>query len=196
MNRKALITVGTDGVVDFVQTPDGQRYMLGTVSVLRLISNLVPKRHVKRALDEFLQEKRTLISVDLDKMWNLLPFRRARYSSADSTVTTNPLINSKIGDISLETHMKTASFETFSANMDVAENIVAKVAQTDSTINSLVGAGKRFNSVRAKADLHKIASRLSELAQTVDLAQPWVAEELEALSKQADEIHGLFHKGE
>lgn len=189
MNRKALVTVGTDGVVDYVQTPDGQRYMLGTVSVLRLISNLVPKRHAKRALDEFLQEKRTLISVDLDKMWNLLPFRRARYSSANAVRTTNPLINSEIG----ETQMKTASFETFSSNMDVAEDIVAKVAQTDSTIDSLVDAGKRFDSVRAKADLHKIASRLSEMAQTVDLAQPWVTEELDALSKRADEIHGLFH---
>jgi hypothetical protein len=42
-------------------------------------------------------------------------------------------------------------------------------------------------------DLHKLASRVTEIAQNVDLAYPWVSNDLMELSKKASEIHGLFH---
>jgi len=91
---------------------------------------------------------------------------------------------------------KTASYESFDANATVAEEIVAKVASANDAIDRLVSAGKRFDSVRAKADLHKIASKVAEITQNVDLAQPWVANDLAALSKQAAHIQGLFEPKE
>jgi hypothetical protein len=74
----------------------------------------------------------------------------------------------------------------------MAEDIVNKVAATDTTIDRLVAAGKRFNSVRAKSDLYKIASRVAEISQSVDLGQSWVGGDLGILSQQANEIHDLF----
>lgn len=185
--RIALVTVGSDGFVDYVQTPDGQKHMLGPVSVLKLITGLVPTRTAREALQEFTSSNRTMLKVDLDKMWELLPFRRARYSS-----TTNPLIERE--DRNPEISMtKSANYDAFSANVDLAEDIVAKVSQTDETIDRLREAGKRFDSVRAKADLHKIAARVTEIAENVDLAQPWVGNDLVELSKRANDIHALFH---
>jgi hypothetical protein len=186
-----LITIGTDGNVDYVQTPDGQRFMLGPVSVLKLVTGLVPARTAKTALEEFTEKKQVMLSVDLDKMWALLPFRRARYSS-----TSKPFMEKKdrSGSFSdLEINMETASYDTFSSNAELAEDIIAKVAATDSKINALVKEGKKFDSNRAKTDLHKIASRVSEIAQNVDLAIPWVGNDLTELSKKANEIHELFH---
>lgn len=189
MARRALITVGTDGFVDYVQVPDGQKYMLGPVSVLKLITRLAPSRVARKALREFTEDQQAMLTVDLDKMWELLPFRRARYSS------TNPLMGKadRRPDSSEFSQMKTASYDTFTANMDLAEDIVEKVAQTDETIERLKQAGKQFDSVRAKADLHKIASRVTEIASNVDLAQPWVGTDLADLSKRANDIHQLFH---
>ena len=267
--RIAMVTIGTDGVVDYVQVHD-QRYMLGPVSVLKLISKLVPTRMARKALDEFLDAKQVMVSVDLDKMWALLPFRRARYSSTNPSIT-NPLIErfdhhhftpaqrelmskdfslrlarleeqlsifenydgrvtasmneariaslvgliddlsrtaglppefleqqkkmkdkAKDKDDDKKEDKKEASYATFMVHTAMAEDIVNKVASTDTTIDRLVAAGKRFNSVRAKSDLYKIASRVAEISQSVDLGQSWVGGDLGILSQQANEIHDLF----
>lgn len=187
--RVAMVTFGTDGFVDYVRVPDGQRYMLGPVSVLKLITGLVPSRTARVALKEFVSSKQVMLSVDLDRMWAMLPFRRARFSSV-----ANPLMQGPDRQVLSEksTMLKTASYDTFTANVEIAEDIVAKVAATDEAIERLKTAGKRFDSVRAKQDLHKIASRVAEIAQNVDLAQPWVGNDLADLSKRATEIHGLF----
>jgi len=183
--RMGMVTVGTDGVVDYVQVPDGQRYMLGPVSVLRLIvGSTKSARSARIALDEFLANGKAVVSVDLDRMWDLLPFRRARYSS------TNPFI--EWDSHTLEAEMRTASYDNLISNVEMAEDIVTKVAETDATIDRLVAAGKRFDSVRAKADLLKIASRVADITANVDLAHGWVGEDLSELSSQADAIQGLF----
>jgi hypothetical protein len=182
----AMVTVGTDGVVDYVQVPDGQKYMLGPVSVLRLITGVAKShRSARVALEEFLANGKTMLSVDLDEMWDLLPFRRARYSS------TNPFML-EWDHSDLEPEMKTASYDTLIAHVEMAEDIVTKVAETDLNIDRLVADGKRFDSIRAKADLLKIASRVAEIAEHVDLAQGWVGADLADLSARASEIHGLF----
>jgi hypothetical protein len=187
--RKAMVTIGTDGVIDYVQMPDGQKFALGPVSVLRLITGVSESiRIAKRSLDSFLANNQVMMSVDLDRLWSLLPFQRARFSSA------NPLIRgSDHSPPSTENPMiKSASYDTFSAHVELAEDIVAKVAATDEVIDQLVAAGKRFNASAAKQDLHKIASRVAEIAQNVDLAQPWVGNDLSALNEQADKIQSLF----
>lgn len=191
--RVAMVTFGTDGFVDYVQVPDGQKFMLGPVSVLKLIMGLAPLRVARQALRQFVDDKQVMLSVDLDRMWSMLPFQRARFSSA------NPLMGRpdrntpipRLGETEIQA-MKTASYDTFTANVEMAEDIVAKVASTDEAIDRLLTAGKKFDSVRAKADLHKIASRVAEITQNVDLAQPWVGADLADLSKRANAIHKLF----
>jgi hypothetical protein len=188
----AMVTVGTDGFVDYVQVPDGEKFMLGPVSVLRLITGSADSiRAARLALKEFVENGKAMLSVDLDKMWSLLPFQRARYSF------TNPLMASESYSPSLEIKMKTASYDTLKANVEMAEEIVSKVAATHETIDRLVWEGKRFDAAKAKQDLLKIASRVSEIAQDVDMAQPWVGRDLAVVAAQADEIYGLFpHDGE
>jgi len=251
----ALVTIGTDGFVDWVQPSDGQKFMLGSISPLALITGLVPIRTAKAALKEFLENKQVMLSVDLEKMWKLLPFKRARYSSTHNSFVSNSsyrvitsgetkmdaeiktAIEQQVAQIEREikdlqasgmpknmlasqvetlkgmiSHIKapspygdqsknktyyglgkTASYDTFMANTEMAENVITKVAATDETIDRLVSEGKKFDSTRAKMDLHKLASRVTEIAQNVDLAYPWVGNDLADLSKRADEIHGLFH---
>jgi len=79
-------------------------------------------------------------------------------------------------------------------NAQTATNVLRTVEATNETIDRLVEAGKRFNASKAKADLHKIASQVSEIVSNVDLSAGWVKNDLLALSKRADEIHGLFPK--
>jgi hypothetical protein len=38
-----LVTIGTDGSKDWVETPDGQKFALGSVSVLSLVSTFSKK---------------------------------------------------------------------------------------------------------------------------------------------------------
>jgi len=190
-SRLALVTIGTDGFVDYVQTPDGRRYNLGPVSVMKLVMGLTSLRNARTALKEFLENKQVMLSVDLDKMWALLPFKRARYSSF-----TNSLME-KADCYCQEpkterTMLRAASYDTFTSNVTLAEDAIAKVAATDAIIDRLVSEGRRFDSGRAKSDLHKIASKVAEIAQNVDLASAWVTPDLADLSKKANEIHGLF----
>jgi len=271
MPRKALVTIGTDGFVDYVQVPDGQRHMLGSVSVLSLIAALTPLRHVRAALDEFLANKQVMLSVDLDKMWSMFPYHRARYSSTNPLIgegdrtqlfsekenvmspqeifvaqlasleeqvaaferqakiasgATESVSNARVAllqglvanlrlaalppeflkniekkkeeakddkkDDDKKDEKKEASYEAFKSNTELAEGIVATVSATDEAINRLMSAGKKFNSVRAKADLHKIASQVTDIARDVDMAQDWVTKDLTELSKRASEIHNLF----
>jgi len=75
-----LVTVGTDGVTDWVKTPDGQRFNLGPVSALRFVASLVPRREAKEVLDTFLASGEAMTSVDEEQMWVLLAPHRARWS--------------------------------------------------------------------------------------------------------------------
>lgn len=85
MAQKALVTVGTDGLSDWVRTPDGVKYMLGSVSVLKFVTELaVGSRSAKQTLDTFLAEGESMLTVDLERMWELLKPHRARWSSGRS----------------------------------------------------------------------------------------------------------------
>ena len=179
--RLGMVVFGTDGNVDYVQMSDGQKYTLGPVSVVTLVGRLVsPTRAIRQVLDQFTKTGQAMAKVDLDKLWELLPYRRARFSSSATPVEN--------GD-----HMhKSASFDNFTANTETVEDILDKVATTNRTIDRLVKAGKRFDSVRAKGDLLRIASRVADIADTVDLALAWVGNDLSELHREASEIHSLF----
>jgi hypothetical protein len=194
-SKIALITIGTDGFVDYIQTPDGFKYNLGDVSVLKLITGLVPARTAKKAVRDFLENKNVMLSVDLDKMWSLLPFKRARYSSVNNSFMEGLDCNPQVFQTE-NSMIKSASYETFSSNIDLAEKALEKVAATSEIIDSLVADGKKFNSGKAKLDLYKIASKIAEIAQNVDLANTWVTADLSDLSKKANDIHNLFDPSE
>jgi hypothetical protein len=80
---RLLVTIGTDGNTDWVKTPDGFRYNLGPVSVLRFVSNLVNGRAARKVLEGFLSNGEAMTNVDEERMWTLLAPHRARWSSED-----------------------------------------------------------------------------------------------------------------
>jgi DNA-directed RNA polymerase beta subunit len=85
-----------------------------------------------------------------------------------------------------------ASFETFKANTELAGQIIEQLNETNGKIDALVTAGRKFASARAKQDVHSIVAKVSEIVQTVDLAQPWVKADLADLASKSAEIHALF----
>ena len=116
--------------------------------------------------------------------------RPSPYGNQSQNSTYYGLPNQGPGDIKASTGR--ASYDNFKANSVLAEGILAKVDETDKKIDALVTAGKKFDAPRAKQDLHKIASRVTEIVANVDLAQPWVSGDLAEMAKHADQIHGLF----
>ena len=82
MSLRSLVTVATDGFRDYVDLPDGRQVNLGSVSVLKLITSLVKgDTFCRRALDAFLKKGRTVISVDIGALEELLKPKRSRWAS-------------------------------------------------------------------------------------------------------------------
>lgn len=86
---RAFVTLGTDGLRDYVELPDGVRYLLGTLSVTRLLGGLVSQFDMRRVCDAFNEGKRPRVSVDLDALQEVLELNihRSRWAGA-----TSPLI--------------------------------------------------------------------------------------------------------
>lgn len=82
MDRSSLVTVATDGFRDYVELPDGRTLNLGSVSVLKLITSLVPSVSMcRRALDTFLQDGRAVIKGDIGQLEEILAPKRARWAT-------------------------------------------------------------------------------------------------------------------
>lgn len=80
--RRKSVTISTDGLRDYVTFPDGIRFILGTVSMARLVATCVAGRQsARRALNEFLASGEAMVALDLDKFEALVEPRRARWSS-------------------------------------------------------------------------------------------------------------------
>lgn len=79
-----LVTVGTDGVTDWIKLPSGERLNLGAVSILRAVAELAPSgKAARRTLDTFLKDGEAFLSVNEEALWTLLKPKRARWSSGD-----------------------------------------------------------------------------------------------------------------
>lgn len=63
-----LITVGTDGITNWVSASDGKRYNLGVMSVLKFVTDLLPPKKAVTALDTFLSEGSVMIVADPNKL--------------------------------------------------------------------------------------------------------------------------------
>ena len=314
--RRAIVTIGTDGLRDFVTLPGGQRMMLGTVSILRFVTELTPLKFARRVLDAFNKGGSAVVTVDLDAMGELLKPHVSRWGTtgaftssliphADRTsmregpamadaktllerlgkiegvvtlldkhasgqliapklhqelrslvgglhfydpgdqskndswyIDSAPKVDTADGNVKLPAnathshalsvkpeeaststtsvyapepstkpvHAKTASegapvaapaaaqpsLESLKGNTTLADSILNTVEETNTKVEALVTAGRKFNAAKAKEDLYAIASRVTEIVNNVDLAQPWVAKDLTALDQQAKYIHGLF----
>lgn len=92
MARRAVI-FSTDGLRDYVTTPDGVKYMLGPVSVLQVVTKLVPRAHVRQVLDEFNASSEVMAILDTDALFEmlappkrrLLSYDRSTYPSSESS---------------------------------------------------------------------------------------------------------------
>lgn len=139
-----LITVGTDGVTDWIRTPDGQRHNLGPVSVLNFVKKLSRSaRSAKQALDAFLREGSAMLKVNENQMWGLLAPRRARWATDGSFIDqdqrTGPrrkkrtMATLKDDLIALEKHLvaldKAATAGTPPEKMAEGHEILVRLAQ-------------------------------------------------------------------
>jgi hypothetical protein len=241
MGTRLLVTIGTDGATNWVRTPDGQKFNLGSVPVLSFVTKLVlgGNREARRALDGFLRGEEVMLRVDDERMWELLAPRRTRWGAMDSFIPQT----SRGTDMSIEhqlavverhvamLHKAAASnvsaekmaegvgilvdmitklgseeedekppvegdklaFDTYQANNKLATDILDKMEAINERIDELVVAGKRFDSLRAKADIHAVTNKVANIVSEVDLAlTPWVADDLKKLASRANYLHGLF----
>lgn len=78
------------------------------------------------------------------------------------------------------------------ANVKLAREALRTISAADERIDQVVLAGKKFDVARAKADLHKIATRVSVIMKSADVGKPFAAADLTELSKRASYLHGLF----
>jgi len=264
--RYILVTLETDGLRDYVKFADGNRKILGTVSVLSVVSKCSPRREQRSALDAFNKNGSCVVTVDLDILEALVAPKYTKWANdlliphvnqpslkgttmnlleqlgkIEETVTRldkyakegDGLIAPKLheglrqltagihfynpGDQSkndawytpggkVDTvdgeqpklpkdvmHAKTAAqVTTLKANTEIAESILEAVNATSAKVDALVTAGRKFNASKAQEDLYVVASRVSEIINTVDLSQEWVSKDLGALSKRASELSNLF----
>lgn len=85
MGNLVTVTIETDGHRDFVRFPSGERYIIGTTSVMKLVGSLVTGvRNQRLALERFCRDGEAVVTLDPDKMFEMLaprPIRRANLVS-------------------------------------------------------------------------------------------------------------------
>jgi hypothetical protein len=75
----------------------------------------------------------------------------------------------------------------------VADAALSRLESAQTKIDLLVKAGKKFDHVRAKGDLYKVASSIHAiLKDAADLSAPGVREALAKHAEQAKHLHGVF----
>jgi len=252
---RLLVTVGTDGATDWVRMPDGQKFNLGPVSVLRFVAGLTTRSVAKQALDTFLAGKEAMVAVDEERMWVLLAPHRARWSADVSssmplekaeTSTRKDNMTTFAEDLTaIERHIQALneaasrkasnltsgvehlvkmagkikspnqsdnstyynlgapkvyevgdkvaglSFDTYTANTALANQILASTEKSIEKIDKLAAAGRKFNAARARSDVREVTTKVAGILKT-DLTASWVQADLTKLAARADQIHGLF----
>lgn len=143
-----LVTLGTDGSKDWVQTPDGQRFALGSVSVLSFVSRLVGSKAARQTLDEFLKSGEALVSVDDDRMWSVLAPKRSRWGAG-------PFMPSPQRDPSL----RKAIMTTIRQDLTACRKVIGH-------LNSLASQGKR--DPVAVQQLMKLADKIKSPNQSTN----------------------------
>lgn len=101
MGSRTLVTVATDGFRDYVELPDGRSFNLGSVSVLKLIAELVDSSAIARkALDTFLKNRRTTVAVDVRALEEMLRPKRSRWAvHEDRFIPFDPRTQSRVANM-------------------------------------------------------------------------------------------------
>lgn len=236
-----LITVGTDGATNWVAGPDGRKYNLGLISVISLVSALVPqKKRVVQLLGEFTDLGSVMFRADSGKLGRILGKVASSSSIEQASVRTMTLLKdldaierhiaalreaaqkkatnlpegvkilakmaSKLSCEGLEAYepeteeivddflpgvMEVYSYEAYVSNTKTAGTIASKAAEVVDRIDTLVGAGKKFNASKAKVDVRNVTVRVASLLRG-DVSKPGVAEELGKLAGEMDRLRSLF----
>lgn len=177
MASSLLVTVGTDGSKDWVQTPDGQKFSLGPVSVLSFVAKLVRStKAAQTALHQFLKRGQALVTVDDDRMWELLAPRQGRMAAG-------PFMSRSQGDPSLRIPIMSTIREDLSALRKVIGHL-----------NALASQGEQ--DPRAVSYLVKLADKIKSPNQSKNqtyygLGQPKVHEVGDATPKPQTVNAGL-----
>lgn len=142
-----LVTIGTDGLRDWVQTADGQKFSLGPVSVLSFVARLVrSSRTAQKALHQFLKVGGALVTVDDDQMWSLLAPAQSRWAAG-------PFMPPSLGDPS----PRKPSMSTIREDLSALRRVVGH-------LNALASQGRQDR--RAIADLVKLADKIKSPNQS------------------------------
>jgi hypothetical protein len=151
MATRTLITIGTDGLADWVRTPDGSKHNLGSVSVLSLVHKLSrDTRHAKAALDAFLRDGEAMIQVSEDQLWELLAPKRARWASDGSFIDH---------DQGTGLPRRNMTMTPFDRDLDVLEQHIA-------AMNKAAGHVSPAKMAEGVAILQRLAHRLQAPVQT------------------------------
>jgi len=82
MPARVLVTLGTDGITNWVQAPNGRKLSLGTIAPVKFVVELASNaRAARQALDGFVRDGEGMLSVDLQGMLDLLTPRRTRWAT-------------------------------------------------------------------------------------------------------------------
>lgn len=120
------MTVGSDWNTDWIQTPDGQKFTLGRISVAKFLGALCDRSWLRTALDQFLNSGETMVNVDLNQMWDLLKPIRARFG------TESPFMDSPTTEERNPMH----DFKAFEASLSQAEKALTLLTQSKQGIAS------------------------------------------------------------
>lgn len=253
---KILVTIGTDGIKDWVQTPNGRKHALGEHSILSFVTRLTSNSRAARlALDAFLRDGAAVVSVDEDRLGEFFVPRRSRWALVNSSFMSSDqrhLSTPRSSEMStVPAFLKAAeeavayldkaatrgrqdsraiealvrlgselqiaeygyddveqideddvqvqqqdqqglAFDAYESNMQVASEILDQARETVSVIDRLASAGKRFNSVRAKADVHAVTTRVASIIEKTALTEDWVRADLQKLAAESSRIRNLF----
>lgn len=76
------VTLGTDGLADYIELPDGVRYLLGSVSIYRLVRAFIPGvTQQKQVMNRVLKGGTAVVTLDTDRLFEFLRPRVVRNAS-------------------------------------------------------------------------------------------------------------------
>lgn len=88
MSRPFAITIGTSGYADWIEMPDGRRFLLGPVSILDVVRKSAVKRNdIQRVLETILQDGKAMFIADMDRLEPLFQAHRSRWATDISLIT-------------------------------------------------------------------------------------------------------------
>lgn len=127
-----LVTIATDGFRDYVSLPNGDTINLGTTSVLKLITEVVPfSADIRKALDTFLAKGTVTLAADHSALLKVLRPKKSRWAAHENRFIPvgiqdpNGVWNSMSTDLFSS---KLASLETL-VELGISEDTTTRVAR-------------------------------------------------------------------